>query len=106
MSGDPYLHVPVWPKEGTPTGIEQDPEDAGISPRVDQGVEEKDRRPLIFGGETFLAYKSFEDSADAADLLGELVSSGYVDEFADEGAARAAAGGNPLVTSKLAELLP
>ena len=65
MSGDLDYHVPVWLKEGTPTGIEQNPVDAGIFPRVDQGVDDKDRRPFIFWGETFLNYKSFEESEAA-----------------------------------------
>ena len=99
ISEDPDHHVPVWLKEGTPTGIEQNPVDAGIFPRVDQGVDEKDRRPLVFGGETFLNYKSFEESEEAPNLLSELVEAGYVQEFADEAGARTSAGGKPLVTS-------
>ena len=47
-------------------------------------------------------YLAFEESDEAPDLLNELVSSGYVQEFADESGARTAAGGKPLVTSKLA----
>ena len=47
-------------------------------------------------------YKSFEDSDEAPNLQNELVSSGYVQEFADGSGARTAEGGKPLVTSKLA----
>ena len=72
-------HLPAWMREGTPTGIEKYPEDAGICPRIEQSVEEAAQRPLIFGGEKFLNNESFGDSADADKLLLELAQAGDVE---------------------------
>ena len=68
-SGDPDVFLPQWLKNGAPTGLVSEPEDAGIFPRVREEVPDDLKRNLTFHDETFLNYKSLEDSEFSSGIL-------------------------------------
>ena len=79
-----------------------EPEDAGIFPRAHEDVPGYSRRDLTFHDETFVNYKSLEESEHSHGVLQELVDAGYMDVYDDLSQAESAIQDSPIVLSKLA----
>ena len=98
----PDKYVPEWLLHGTPQGVEQSPQDAGIFPKVDQRVAAEDRRPLVLDHERLVNYVSIEESDFGFEVLDELVDNYFVDRYRTLAEAKAAFGGREPVLAKLA----
>mgnify|MGYP001083736291 CR=1 FL=1 len=76
-SGDPDYDLIRWLFEGAPAGIDKQPGSAGIFPPSAEPPSREFELSLATG-DTDYNYISMDDSPYTAEVLGDLVKSGYV----------------------------
>ena len=102
LAQDPDKYVPQWLRLGSGIGITKIPEYAGIFPESVSTTAPEDMKNLISPGESFVNYTSIEDSPHGEEVLGDLVSKGFVAKFTDESEVKKLLDGHLPYLSKLA----